>query len=187
MRIFLDMDDVLVPMCQTLFDIYNEETNSNFKMEQKTTWEFDDHMIKGKAYEILERKGFFRNLIPYDGVVENIKDLMKDYEVFIITNPSGNEQIKQEKYEWIAEYLPFFPKENIIMTSDKSQYGKIGDILVDDAPHYLTSWKGTTIRMVRPWNRYGQGHFDVENNDFAKVNRLIREIDHLKKLIGGGK
>lgn len=60
------------------------------------------------------------------------------------------------------------------MTAQKSLVGV--DILVDDAPMYLTTFKGYAIAMDRPYNRDIINCLRVYNNDWLQLETIIKGL-----------
>lgn len=88
--------------------------------------------------------GFWINLEPIQGGVETVKELMEDFDVYILTRPSYyNPLCYTEKRVWIEKYFGLEFCKNIIMCYDKSMV--IGDYLVDDFDH--EGFRGEQIKF----------------------------------------
>jgi 5'-nucleotidase len=78
------------------------------------------------------RWGFFTNLDPIPSSIYIVKELMKYYDVYILTRPSyKNPLCYTEKRIWIENYFGLEFCKKIIMADDKSMIK--GDYLVDDS------------------------------------------------------
>lgn len=72
----------------------------------------------------------FLNAKPIAGAIESIKELMNDYEVYILsTAPWDNVHSWSQKRIWVGTYLPEL-KRRLILTHNKDFV--IGDFLIDD-------------------------------------------------------
>ncbi len=115
----------------------------------------------GGGIDNMWKKGFFRNLKPYDNGIKTVKSLQDHgFDIFILSTCIRGKYCKQEKMEWIAEHLPFIPKENILLINtgevkvdewekfagrDVAEY----DLLFDDYKENLLAWQekgGTSVK-----------------------------------------
>lgn len=116
---------------------------------------------KLKTFEDLLQPGYFKNLIPYQEVVDAAKLLLQNdsLEVFILSAYlTESKTALQEKNEWLDKFLPevdsyhriFVPcgecKSDYIPTPDDS------DILIDDYTKNLRAWHGTAIKILNGIN-----------------------------------
>jgi phosphoglycolate phosphatase-like HAD superfamily hydrolase len=93
----------------------------------------------GGGMEKMFKRGFFRNLQAYPKGIETVKELQSfGFDVFILSTCLRNSYCKQEKLDWIAEHMPFVPKENIILIST-------GQVKVDE-------WEKYTQRAVTDYD-----------------------------------
>lgn len=78
------------------------------------------------------RWGFFTNLEPIPNSIYIVKELMKTYDVWILTRPSYmNPLCYTEKRIWIEKYFGLEFCKKLIICPDKSLVK--GDFLVDDS------------------------------------------------------
>lgn len=133
----LDMDGVLA-------DFYNSPTLDGEKRGYGNYPEM---------YEV----GFFRNLPVIPGAREAVTALLECglYDISILTQPvKESAHSYSEKVEWIAEHFPEL-SNHIIMTQDKSELSRAGDLLMDD-----------NIKWSEGWNKHGGLflHFDEDTD-----------------------
>ncbi len=108
-RLYVDMDGVLCDFAGA----FNREHSDTVKFPQS-------------------RWGFFTNLEPINSSIYITKELMKDFDVWILTRPSYmNPLCYTEKRIWIEKYFGLEFCKKIIICSDKSLVK--GDFLVDDS------------------------------------------------------
>ena len=75
--------------------------------------------------------GFFRDLKPMEGAIESYNELVKYFDVYILsTSPWSMPNALMEKLEWVKKYLPNAYK-NVIFSHHKNL--NIGDYLIDDS------------------------------------------------------
>lgn len=144
-RLFIDMDGTLAK--------YHDE-----EQYLKRMWE----------------KDFFRNLKPFENMVEGVKEFMKmqpDVEVYIISAAINSEFCVGEKHAWLDEYLPEIPRENRLFPpggESKARYINMwtskavskDDYLLDDYNKGLFDFQksgGTAIKCHNNINHKGLG------------------------------
>lgn len=123
--------------------------------------------------EMMNREGFYRTLKPVEGAVDALKEMAKDYTVFICTAPYvTNETCASEKLLWIGEHLGEEWKDRCIITSDKTL--ALGDILIDDKPLI----KGVGARVWShivfdaPYNR----HVETRINKWSEWREVVEAV-----------
>lgn len=120
-----------------------------------------------KYLERMYEPGFFRDLQPFRGAVETIKEYMRQYpdaEVFILSSaiPGNPPGCVQQKQAWLDKYLPEIDHEHRLfpeMGTDKSAVIPGGiratDVLLDDYNKNLEEWRqagGVSIKFVNNIN-----------------------------------
>ena len=112
MRIFIDMDNVLVD-----FESGIEQLSSETRNEYKNRMD--------------EVPGIFALMKPVSGGVESYKLLAETHDVFILsTAPWENPSAWSDKLAWVKEHLGSVARKRLILTHHK--YLVRGDILIDD-------------------------------------------------------
>jgi 5'(3')-deoxyribonucleotidase len=112
MRIFIDMDNVLVDFGSGIEQLSSETRN-----------EYENRLD--------EVPGIFALMRPLPGGVESYKRLAATHDVFILsTAPWENPSAWSDKLAWVKEHLGTVAKKRLILTHHK--YLVRGDILIDD-------------------------------------------------------
>lgn len=141
MKIYFDMDDVLVGFSKYMVKRANEafHTNINWKeLENQNFRVLEGEVIpEGWFQSELNKKGAFKFPKPIQNSVELFQLTYTNLtsqgnEVYIATTPQFNDWCCREKINWVKHYLPFFPVENIIFIQDKSLLADNQSLLVDD-------------------------------------------------------
>jgi 5'-nucleotidase len=145
LTVLVDMDSITVDCLGPWVAAYNEKirapTSPILKVEDITNW--DMHTLvpeKFKIYDIISEPGFFRHLPPLPGALEGIKALIDaGHDAFLLTAASGN--APSDKAHWVLDTAPFL-KDRMIITHGKTPKGLIrGDVIIDDGPHNLISFR----------------------------------------------
>jgi len=106
----------------------------------------------------LSEEGFFLDKPLMPGAKEYFQKLINDdrFDVIILTQPPRRaDHSIREKRIWLQERFPNFDHTNIIFGHRKSLVR--GDLLFDDCPDHLLSWKkvnpkGTVVTITYPYN-----------------------------------
>lgn len=162
--LLIDQDDVLAEYISGVTNVFNQEYHTAFKEKDCVCW--DLVAIFGKEItEVMHRPELFRNLVPVTDALETFERLYRSelFEMYIVTaaHPSSVEA----KYEWLEQYMPFFPKTNIIVCSAK--YMIKGDYLLDDGMHNIEAFQGAGGKSVI----FDRAHNNQEPTPgYARVN-----------------
>lgn len=117
---------------------------------------------RGMTYpeEILDPNNhYFRNIDPHPFMIALTRELQREgCDVCIISAADRN--TINDKWEWIDEYLPHIPKENICFCpigADKTEFVKGNadiSVLIDDYPKNLEEWKGASVKVINNVNSH---------------------------------
>lgn len=160
--LLIDQDDVLAEYILGVTTAFNKKYNTCFTTQQCISW--DLYSLFGEDIDtIMHEPEVFRNLIPAKNALEVFERLYKSclFEMYIVT--AANPRSVEAKYEWIAQHLPFFPQNRMIVCTHKFMIK--GDYLLDDGMHNIYDFQkagGTPIVFERPHNAH-------EVHDFVKV------------------
>jgi 5'(3')-deoxyribonucleotidase len=174
-----DMDGVLADVETQLLEWYEKETGvalTKKDIEGKTEeTAFPQREVFRK---FLYTPGFFRNLPVMEGAVEAVKELMEDYEIYIVSAAMEFPLSLYEKHQWLAEHFPFISWKNIIFCGDKSIIDT--DFLVDDHPKNLDYCKGKPLMFTAFHNVHLNHHQRV--NHWSEVSALVKEALQIEEV-----
>lgn len=114
-----------------------------------------------ECIDVLFQKGYFRDLLPINTVIDSMKMLHDEgIDLYILSSVIDSPYAISEKNEWLDHYLPEIKKDKRIYCPygvDKSTVIKDickNDFLLDDFTDNLRMWshKGTGIKMVNDIN-----------------------------------
>lgn len=97
----------------------------------------------GAVRKFVYTPGFFRTVPVMEGAKEAVLELMKTFDVYIVSAAMEFPQSLIEKHAWLHEHFPFIKWNNIIFCGDKSIIGT--DYMIDDHVKNLDSYKGTAV------------------------------------------
>jgi len=137
--------------------------------------------------ERMQEKGFFKNLKPYPRVVSTIKRLSRNNDVYILSACIDSEYCEKEKMEWIDKYMPFIPKQNILLI----EYGSVkakefekaynkridkNDVLFDDYKVNLIEWIRAGGSAVKCGKSFKPNRQYPQLVKFANIGELVNNL-----------
>ena len=171
---------------ETLSDYHYNDNIRIFVDMDGTLARFHDEV---KYLERMWEEGFFKELKPFEEIVDSIHILKRDNpeaEIFILSAAIEGEPpyCQQQKHEWLDRYLPEIDRSHRIFTEigkPKADYIEGGisatDILIDDYNKGLEEWEksgGTAVKCVNNINHKGlvgplwEGKL-IHNDDFPSA------------------
>jgi 5'-nucleotidase len=141
MRLLVDMDGVICNFNKTIWDIFERDCPDMLEdfprpkelIEFYAENTYDNSLFLNTMQSINQEEGFFLELEPIAGAIDALKDLEKDFEVFICTAPLlENSTCCNDKLEWIHQHLGYEWTRRTIISKDKTVID--GDFLIDDKP-----------------------------------------------------
>jgi 5'-nucleotidase len=143
-RIAIDMDGVLADTetqyITWYYNTYGVKVSYDELVGKPEGDGFPDKTAVGK---FLLTPGFFRSLPLMPGAVEAVAELMKDFEIFIVSAAMEFPKSLSEKQEWLCHHFPFISWSNVVFCGDKSVIQ--ADYMIDDHHKNLAKFKGTPI------------------------------------------
>lgn len=151
-------------------------------------------------FEQLFEKGYYRNLEPDMEILNEVNNLIRQGEdVYILSAYlTESDYAKNEKQEWVKQYLPELPEEKQIFVpygTNKAKYLKEHyspitntDYLIDDYTKNLQEWKeygGIGVKYLNGINHtratWKGLMINEEYNDFSKLSNVVLS-EKLKQL-----
>lgn len=170
----IDMDEVMVMFLDDLVKKHNLKYGTTYTVNDFTEYKLPEELIN----TFLE-PGFFYNLKPFPNAIETISRLIHlGYEIVVATHCNEIGYIAQEKIQWLQKNAPFL-LSNLVITKRKDLLR--GDLIFDDAPHFLDSFKGIKVAMDRPYNQNTVVDYRVKSwTEFENVaKKLLTELKYI--------
>lgn len=175
--VLVDQDGPLANFEKGFFDKWREKfPNEPFVRveDRKSFYLTDDYPpgLKEKIQSIYYGKNFILDLLPVEGSVEALKEMVwLGLSVVICTSPlSGYENCVLEKYLWVERYFGRDFTNRIVFSKDKTIIR--GRFLIDDRPEMGGIQKPEWEHIV----------FDCPYNKNSKSKRLLNWRDWRKVL-----
>lgn len=159
--IAIDMDGVIADTVAHFITWYHRDykvllTKADFEGKPES-----EALPNNAIRKFVYAKGFFRNVPVMEGAKEALLELMRNFDVYIVSAAMEFPQSLPEKYEWLQEHFPFITWNNIIFCGDKSIIGT--DYMIDDHVKNLDCCKGKTLMFSAGHNLGLDHHFRVNS------------------------
>ena len=142
--IAIDMDGVMAQVEPQLVKYYNQIYGTHLSVADIQGLSGSEAFPLDKGHrKMVNTAGFFRDLEVMPGAIMAIKQLMEDYEIYIVSAATEFPLSLSEKYEWLQEHFSFISWRHIVLCGDKSIIGT--DYMIDDHTKNLDTFKGKSI------------------------------------------
>lgn len=179
LRVAVDMDEVIADAFGKMLRAYNERSGRNITREQIESEgielmlapEFLTPELKIALDELPHDRSFFGDLELMEGAQESLRELSKDFEIFIASAAMDVPSSFDAKYQWLKKHFAFIPQSHYVFCGDKSILN--ADFLVDDRPRHFEHFRGTGILFTAPHNVNRAAQWRA--NNWADVVRILHE------------
>ena len=172
MRIFIDMDDVLVELLDEWLVKLNKISKYHREPEDIVNWDMKlayPDLTSNQLYNLLFDETMWSNIKPVKNAYKYLKQLIDDgHEVYIATSSSPRSFFIKTEY-CLLKHFDFLTPKNLICINDK--YLLDGDVLFDDYHENLRKFKGVKVLKDAPYNR----NCDRQRT-YAKTRRLFNNV-----------
>lgn len=180
MIIMCDIDGILNNLVEAVLNTYNSRANKNIQISDITTYNFfnclDPTDAKGIT-SLFKEKSLWDSLKPLQGAQKALRQLVKNGHKIYLATATDPINFKW-KIDWLEQYYPFIPSDNVIRITDKSLLKC--DVLIDDCLDNLIGIFAERVCLNYPWNKN-----DVKDyvygihrcNNWNEIVRVINKID----------
>ena len=182
MKVFLDMDDVMVDFVGGLHRLLDIPYNIKQYPYVLGKWEMLNKEVLGFSYKTIDSictAEFWRNLQwTEDG--RSIFSLVQRHfgfrSIHLATKIMSNPGCCSGKYLWVCEHLEdYFAKHLILISGTKAVLAGPGSLLIDDCDKNVEEFRaagGQAILVPRPWNKL----HEQANNTLQVVKYELEKI-----------
>jgi 5'(3')-deoxyribonucleotidase len=177
MRIFVDVDDVVLNLLKEWLRLYNLDYGENLKPSDIKDWyvhKFVNPKCGNKIYDYLSLPKLYDNVLPFPHALSTINYLRDElgHRIIFATKEVEMRNVSYRKFERL-EQLGFNPNFNdYVEIKDKSLL--LGEVLVDDGIHNVTSFVGRGLLFTRAHNEAFEWKDRVSSWD--EVKSVIEEM-----------
>lgn len=172
--IAIDMDGVLADTPAQLRHYYAQETGIHLPADAFDGIPEDNCLPEGAVRRYVFMPGFFRTTPPIAGAAEAVRQLMDEFDVYIVSAAIEFPQSLPEKLEWLHEHLPFVSWHRIVFCGNKNIINT--HYMIDDHVKNLDHFAGKTFLFTAPHN-LGIRHHQRVNNWAEAMAALRAEQD----------
>lgn len=171
-RLIIDMDDVMADATGQFITWYEKEFGVRIEraiLNGKGEGEgFPDNHAAIAQFPY--RENFFRTMAVNENCQEVMEQLVRKYEVFIVSAAMEFPQSLPEKLSWLREHFPFLHWKQIVFCGSKSVVR--GDYMIDDLVYNLEDFNGEKFIFTAPHNMH-LNHFNRLNNWKEIADRFL--------------
>ena len=172
LRIAIDMDEVMADSLSRHLQLYNDEFGTALckqDLQGRPLHLAVPEPHRRRIDEIALSDGFFWDLDVMPGCQNVIRELTKQYDVFIVTAAMEFPNSFLPKHAWLQEHFPFIDLRNVVYCGDKSIVD--ADIMIDDRIRNLEQFEGMKILFSAPHNMNEKRFLRV--NNWAEVRAVL--------------
>ncbi|MDE3183445.1 MAG: 5'(3')-deoxyribonucleotidase [Bacteroidota bacterium] len=160
----VDMDEVITDTAKKLRDWYTNQFGIVFSNEDLHGKDLK-HAVKqehfSKFHEYLNAPGFFGDLEIMANAREVLEELNNKYDLYIVSAALEFPNSLKDKYDWIAQHLPFITWRQICLCGNKSIVQT--DIMIDDRTRNFSHFQGRKILYTQHHNIFEENYERVSN------------------------
>jgi 5'(3')-deoxyribonucleotidase len=163
-RICVDMDEVLADALAEHLIRYNrdhDEALTKADLDGKWIWEIVSADRHARLEGYLRSEDFFEDLPVIEGSQWVLRELVKQYDLYIATAAMEFPNSFGPKYRWLTRHFPFLNPRHFVYCGDKSILH--ADYLIDDQAAHFRHFHGEGILFSAPHNRGVTGYRRVDN------------------------
>lgn len=173
LTILVDLDGITANLHAKWLAAINQEMGETLTVRDLTTFPVADAVRpenKDKVYPIIERPGFYKDLLPLEGcqgVISNWK--RQGHEVIFCSSPP-TPWGAGEKYQWIEDHFGHlgFTRKDVILANKKHKVK--GDVLIDDYPKNIRKYKAAWPEAIALTIGYPYNEGETDLYDLIAVN-----------------
>ena len=173
-RVGVDCDGVLGDLLTSCLSVASEMLGREISMDHVHTHDiFEELLPEDRIAEFwakIGEPGLCRNIIPYPGAVDGMRQLAEVADVYCVTSYlRGAPQWVYERDLWVSEHFGI-PRKKMIHTPAK--YTFYGKMLIDDKPQNIDEWArehetGVPVLWLQPYNLM---HVSPSNHRYRVVH-----------------
>lgn len=159
--IAIDMDGVIADTVAQFLTWYEREHGVRLERSVFDNTPESEALPNGALYRYVTTKGFFRDVPVMKGAVKAVQQLMRRFDVYIVSAAMEFPHSLYEKKCWLEDHFPFISWTNIVFCGSKSIIGT--DYLIDDHLKNLDNFGGQPILFTAGHNLQVKHHVRVNN------------------------
>ena len=183
MIICVDIDGVLNNLVEKTLELYNTHNGKNIKISDIKTYNFYDCLPQEDAKGIIElfkNKELWDSLTPLPGSQNAFKQLVNNgHQIYLATATDITNF--EWKCNWVTNFYPFIPTDNIMRIMNKSLLNV--DVLIDDCLDNLITNFAYRVCIDHPWNRSTSKDYAYNIKRAHSWNDIVNIIKNIEREI----
>lgn len=173
-KLLIDMGEVICDFLGELCRRYNQLKGTVLHPGQVKQYDLTS-FVGEEGKNLFLCPGFFSELKAFPLAIEALERLHHEgHHLIIATDAKGNSDVANDKQNWVRQHIPFLPRPNFIISSEKHLLD--ADLLFDDSPAILNRFAGIKVVMDRPYNRQVSG-YRIFDNDWLQFYALVKRLE----------
>jgi 5'-nucleotidase len=163
-RVLVDMDEVIADTTGGMINWYKKNYDGDIDYKKMPE---AGSLIMGfpEAHQAavrqqLDEPGFFRHLPVIADSIEILKQMNRQYEIYIVSAATEFPNSLKDKYDWLKEHYSFFTWKQLVFCGDKKMIQ--ADFMIDDHTRHLQYFKGKAYLFTAPHN--------LNEHNFERIN-----------------
>lgn len=151
-KIKVDIDNVLNSLTRSQFELHKERTGIDINYNDCVNYDYSgvgDKLTINALYEMFTDKELWDRLYPLPESQKYLKKMCDEFDVRIVT--ATDYRNFAWKIDWMKQYFPFVPEQNIFRVHDKEWI--YSDYAIDDYQENLKGDGAHRILIDSPWNK----------------------------------
>lgn len=180
LTIAVDVDQVVADLHTEWFRLYNQDYGDNLNQERMLTWDIENFVKPEcgiKILDYLRLPTLYDNVKPVDKALWGV-NYLRDLGHRVVFASSCFIGTEAGKLKWLLdhEFLKLLPNANTckdwMPISDKSLI--YSDILIDDRPLYIQTFKGVGVIFDYPYNKGTLA--DARLKNWAQIPEIMSDL-----------
>lgn len=172
LRIAIDMDETIANSLREHLHRFNAAFGADLTAQELRGRNIEDVVpaeLRADVRIMVRNESFFEDLEVIEGAQEIVRDLAREYDIFIVSAAMEVPESFVAKWRWLRKYFSFIPVSNLVFCGDKEIIN--ADYLIDDQARHFRGFRGTGILFSAPHNAKETGYRRVES--WQEIGRLF--------------
>lgn len=184
MRIFVDMDDILVNLLdEWLIHLNNYKGVTPKTKEDITDWNMRlayPTLTDSQLYGCLSSYEFWQRVQPVAGAYKYLKAIIDEGNEVYVATSSFPMSFFYKTENCLFKHFDFLSPKNVICINNKSLLN--GDVMYDDYHENLRKFRGIKVLRNKPYNtNVDTPYVDFRIDTWEEFYEIVKELNNLEE------